>query len=1097
MAYVGRSPRYGFLEGQTATFDGSTTTVTLQRNVSSTDAIDVYIDNVHQEPDVAYTLSSGGNSITFTGTPENGAVLYIRFHGISFDTTRAYRLENSDGGSTATLGDDDSFTLSLDGTTALSATSSGVTIANLTVTGTTTTINSNDLNIGDNKITLNSDLPSDTAPTENAGIIVNRGSSSNVQFLWDETNDQWYAGNEIATGAKFHVRGSGSDPTYGGNTLAAFRNSGTDDSAYISIIGNSAQYSGIYFGDENDEDSAYLRLQHSNNVLYTNAPLNVNGSITGTGTATVNATNPVLILNDNDATTDVNMTGYVSLRRGGSEKGYIGFGSSTNNRLTIDSNVGDIDLTPTGNVDITTGNLQMGGNTVLTSTQNLSLSGQIDQTKDSSGSYINQFENENTGTLAYVETQWINSNSQLRVGTSRNYADPWQGAWVFADTQDLLIKAGGSGKAVKFFAGNVDDIRARITSTALHVGGNTDTYFDQVASGAVGVRLTTSGEIDVARSGAAPLNVNRLDSAGAIVNFKYNGDTVADINQAGTMSLDGSLHVGNNVTVAGDFNTDIVVKLSSYNTPAFTIQRYNNAALDLFAFGEMDGGTGTPWGGSSWGAAVIHTHNRNMVFSTAASDFADLVNGDAAIFIGYNDKVGIGMTTPSSTLEITADTNHATTEGAVVINNEMGNGYEALKLRSTGGLDANMSFRAEGTTSYWWGIGIDHSDSGSFKMGTDNLLGVNNRFKLTTGGNLSISGNMLADYYFLGVSNAWKIRPNNGNSEFCLEYDAATSSLSDNNIKFKVLNNGTVDQTNKSRITYGFGTALSQSYSGTPSYTPNSGDYIQLHNTADAASGEQYAAIWAETPQYTGTSGTTRAVRFGGKSVERNYSADFFVQTRGSNAQLRTRMTVGEEGVMRDYTGNTSSNYKWFTPVADDYQVREYDFGNRVYIKKDAGGSGNYNKAVFLNRYLPADFDMTFELKGGSPSSTYRHFAIIVNGDGGTANSNWDHVVLRQNSSNSNLNTIRWDNAGTSRNAVDGSSNPNFFDGTKRRVRIEKRYGSLRVEVASFASSPYTWGTYSSLTFTNQQGGYTGFSIYEPGATDTWVEISNLTITEV
>ena len=67
MAYVGRSPRYGFLEGQTATFNGSTTVVTLQRNVSSTDAIDVFIDNVHQEPDVAYTLSSGGNSITFTG----------------------------------------------------------------------------------------------------------------------------------------------------------------------------------------------------------------------------------------------------------------------------------------------------------------------------------------------------------------------------------------------------------------------------------------------------------------------------------------------------------------------------------------------------------------------------------------------------------------------------------------------------------------------------------------------------------------------------------------------------------------------------------------------------------------------------------------------------------------------------------------------------------------------------------------------------------------------------------------------------------------------------------------------------------------------
>lgn len=298
-------------------------------------------------------------------------------------------------------------------------------------------------------------------------------------------------------------------------------------------------------------------------------------------------------------------------------------------------------------------------------------------------------------------------------------------------------------------------------------------------------------------------------------------------------------------------------------------------------------------------------------------------------------------------------------------------------------------------------------------------------------------------------------------------------------------------------ITKDFGTALDRTYTGAPSYSANGGDLLTLVNSADAASGSQYASIWVQTPQYTGSSGSTRTIRFGGQSVPRAYSADFFVQTRGSNAQLRTRMTVGEEGVMRDYTGNTSANYKWFTPVADDYQVREYDFGNRVYIKKDAGGSGNYSKAVFLNRYLPADFDMTFELEGGTPSSTYRHFAILLNGDGGTSNSNWDHVVLRQHSSNSSSNTLRWDNGGTSRNAVDGSSNPNFFDGTKRRVRIEKRYGSLRVEISSFASSPYTWGTHTGLTFTNQQGGYTGFVIYEPGATDTWIEITNLTITEV
>jgi len=60
---------------------------------------------------------------------------------------------------------------------------------NLTVSGNTTYINTTELNIGDNLIVLNADLPGGTAPTQNAGIVINRGSSTNVSIYWDETND--------------------------------------------------------------------------------------------------------------------------------------------------------------------------------------------------------------------------------------------------------------------------------------------------------------------------------------------------------------------------------------------------------------------------------------------------------------------------------------------------------------------------------------------------------------------------------------------------------------------------------------------------------------------------------------------------------------------------------------------------------------------------------------------------------------------------------------------------------------------------------------------------------------------------------------------
>lgn len=60
---------------------------------------------------------------------------------------------------------------------------------NLTVQGTTTTVNSNTVNIGDSIITLNSDETA--APTQNGGIEIERGTSTNTTLWWNETTDKW------------------------------------------------------------------------------------------------------------------------------------------------------------------------------------------------------------------------------------------------------------------------------------------------------------------------------------------------------------------------------------------------------------------------------------------------------------------------------------------------------------------------------------------------------------------------------------------------------------------------------------------------------------------------------------------------------------------------------------------------------------------------------------------------------------------------------------------------------------------------------------------------------------------------------------------
>ena len=74
---------------------------------------------------------------------------------------------------------------------------------NLTVSGSTTTVNTQELNIADNEIVLNSDLPANQAATANAGILINRGNESNVHIRWDEGEGEWTVNGETFSAGSF------------------------------------------------------------------------------------------------------------------------------------------------------------------------------------------------------------------------------------------------------------------------------------------------------------------------------------------------------------------------------------------------------------------------------------------------------------------------------------------------------------------------------------------------------------------------------------------------------------------------------------------------------------------------------------------------------------------------------------------------------------------------------------------------------------------------------------------------------------------------------------------------------------------------------
>ena len=122
---------------------------------------------------IANTAVQGDTSVSFTGTTNEITI---------------------DGGSSITLGSGGTVTIGLADSIAGDRTfSNNVTITgNLIVNGTTTTVNSNTVNIGDNVLVLNSDETG--TPSQNGGIEIERGNSTNSTLLWDESNDYWVAG---------------------------------------------------------------------------------------------------------------------------------------------------------------------------------------------------------------------------------------------------------------------------------------------------------------------------------------------------------------------------------------------------------------------------------------------------------------------------------------------------------------------------------------------------------------------------------------------------------------------------------------------------------------------------------------------------------------------------------------------------------------------------------------------------------------------------------------------------------------------------------------------------------------------------------------
>ena len=259
MAYVGTpidtTNTFTSLQGKRFNGDGSTTDFTLDVAPGSTLDIEVFVGNVRQDPNSAYTLS--GTTLTFTGAPPSGTNnIYVVHQAKSVGTIDVP--DDIISGKTLVTLDNSADHVLIEDATDGELKKALIPAASFAGIDDQSSSNDDQLTITDTAVVINED-------SDDVDFRVESNGNANMLFV-SGGNDVVGVGAEGDLGVGLHVKSADSGASVSGDADELVVESSGHGG--ITILTGNSHEGRINFGDDGDNDSGFFSYDHSANSAF-------------------------------------------------------------------------------------------------------------------------------------------------------------------------------------------------------------------------------------------------------------------------------------------------------------------------------------------------------------------------------------------------------------------------------------------------------------------------------------------------------------------------------------------------------------------------------------------------------------------------------------------------------------------------------------------------------------------------------------------------------------------------------------------------------------------------------------------------------------